>query len=282
MKKVMLIIMIMGTLIISNAQTDCDYNPYSYKEKQAAQKRISIEGYQELIAKECDTSLLRTSIERYNSTKDVIPESIFDLYTIAGCNCPEIIDFAIDLIVNSPDKEARKFAIGMLGFRKNYNAIPLLLNHVKKDISPDEKIIVAITLAALDRKTEALEILNGNCYALDDMNNDCILCYVIFFDQLTAINYFEYYFNKPETQLEAACWLAMCGVSDKTFPLFVEFLKNNTTYERGTSYSLVGLAAIGTEEALEIIRQQTKNNTYLIARSATLIFDRLMKERSEK
>ena len=99
----------------------------------------------------------------------------------------------------------------------------MLLHQVKKEISSDEKIEIATSLAVLGKKEEALDILNCNCYGMDNMDNICVNSYFYLFDKILAINYFDYYFNKPETQLEAACWLARLGINDKTFPLFEEF-----------------------------------------------------------
>ena len=255
-----------------------DYNTYRYEERKIETEQYSAHMRQVFLTKECNTLELQKLIDTYNVDKRTEA-----LYVInSDCNCPEVIDFAIDLINTSPDKEARKIAIRMLGFRLYYDAIPLLLNHVKKEISPDEKIMVAGALASLGKKSEASEILDCNCYNMDDMADDCIYTYVDMFDKPTAMKYFEHYFNKPETQLEAACWLAICGIYDKTFPLFVEFLENNTTYSRGIDYSLCGLVAIGTDEALDIIKQQTKHDTYLIARSATLILENLDRGRRKK
>jgi HEAT repeat protein len=193
-----------------------------------------------------------------------------------------VFAFAFDLINSSSDGEARKMAIEMLGHRMYYDAIPLLLSHVKKDISLKEKIAIGKALAFMDRKADAVEILDCNCYGMEYMDNDCIETYFFLLDQLTAIKYFEYYFNKPETQLEAASKLASLGFYDKTFPLFVEFLENNSTYKRETVYSLAGLAAIGTEEALEVIKKYAKNDQTLTSNTAASILDEVMKGRKEK
>jgi hypothetical protein len=278
MKKVIISLILVGAVLTAFAQTEDNYNPYRYEEWKTESEQDYVYIAQKFLLKECDSLELQAQIEKYNTTNNtqVLQTICWDY------NCSEVIDFAIDLITTSSNEKARQIAIVLLGFRKYYDAIPLLLDHVKKEILYDEKITVASTLATLGRKTEALEILECNCYTMDYMDDECINSYFYSFDQSTAIKYFDYYFNKPETQLEAACWLARCGIYDKTFPLFVEFLKNNTTYERATSYSLVGLAAIGTEDAIEIIKQQTKNNIYLIARSATLILDRIEKGRREE
>jgi hypothetical protein len=263
---------------IGFSQEDCDYNPYRYEEWKIITEQVYAEIYQEFSVKKCDILQLERLIEDYNTTKD-----IQYLHTInANYNCSKVIDYAIDLIKTSHEEEARKIAIGMLGFRKHYEAIPLLLNHVKKDISSDEKIVIATTLAILGRKTEALDILNCNCYSMDYMNNTCVYNYFHLFDKITAINYFDYYFNNPQTQVEAASWLARLGICDKTFSVFVKFLKTNTTYQRETEYIFVGLAAIGTEEALELIRKYAKREESLISQSAVNILDRVIRERRLK
>jgi hypothetical protein len=279
MKKLILSLIILGGVLRSNAQTqeESDYNPYRYEEWKTSNEQAYAQEHQEFLAKECDALELQAFIEKYNVSKD-----IQFLYVIGEYNCSKIIDFAIDLIKTSPDKEARKMAIVMLGYRRYYDASQLLLNYVKNDISSDEKITIAKTLISLNRKIEALEILDCNCYNMNEMDDNCIWTYFDSFDKSTAIKYFEYYFNKPETQLEAACWLARLGVYNKTFPLFIEYLKNSTAYSRGTEYALGGLAAIGTEEALDIIEQYAKNDTSLIGRTATIILDNIMRGRRIK
>ena len=268
----------MGAFIIANAQSDCDYNPYRYNERKAEAEQSSAQARQEFYAKECDTLLLQELYKRYNETKD-----IGYLDEIMSLNCSDLVDFAFDLFKTSPDEKVRQIAIIILGTQKYYDVVPLLLNQVKKDISFKEKMRIARILAtSFDRKTEALEILDCNCYDMDYMDDNCIYSYFELFDHSTAIKYFEHYFNKPETQLEAACWLAQFGVYDKTFPLFVEYLKNNTSYERETVYSLVGLAAIGTEEAFETIKEYAKNTEGLTSDTATRILDTIMKERRIK
>ena len=273
MKKTTLATIILGVFIIANAQTEKEYNPYRYEEKKAIQEQIRAEQYQEFLAKKCDALQLQELIENYNTTKN--SQHLYGMYDY---NCSEAIDYAIDLLNTSSDKEARKVAITMLGFSRYHDAIPLLLSHVKNDISSDEKIAIAKALVILNKKTEALEILDSNCYDMDDMTNDCIYTYFNLFDKATALKFFEHYFNKPETQLEAACKLAALGIYEITFPLFVEFLENNTTYSRGIVYSLCGLAAIGTEEAFDIIKKYAKNDGTLISGTATHILD-VIKER---
>lgn len=281
MKKVLFILgfTLWGGCLWAQDIPDCDYNPYRYEEWKNGVAQAYKEIREEFLKEPCDLKALEEYIEGYNETQD-----IQFLYSINGnCNCFEVIDYAKSLIDTSPNEDVRCLAIGMLGFRRQYEYIPSLLKHLEKDISPTEKIAIASTLGVLGEISKAFEIFEQYCYAMEDMNYSCQYYYFHIFDKQAAIKYFDYYFNKPETQLEAACSLAKLGVYDKTFPLFVKFLKDNTIYERETDYSLVGLAAIGTTEAFEIIKQQTKNSTDgLIARTATNILNRIINERRAK
>lgn len=271
MKRIILSLVLFVSLGAVFAQ---EYNPYRYEEWKKTQNQASAREREEFLAKKCDGVSLQSLIKNYDATKNIeVLEKIRYNY-----NCPEIINLSVELITTSLDEEARKIAIQMLGSMMHYDAIPLLLDHVEKEISSDEKILIAFTLAILDRKKEALKILECNCYEMDDIDNTCSHAYSFLFDKSVALKYFEYYFEKSQAQMEAASMLATLGVYDKTFPLFVEFLKNNTTYKRGTVYSLTGLAAIGTDEALEIIEYYAENGKGLISRTAEQVLDRMKKE----
>ena len=279
MKKVMLMIMILGALIIANAQMEDNNNPFRYKDEwRTEREQAYAEVRQEFLAIACDTAQLQSFIGSYNTTKDVMY-----LHAInRNCNCSEVNNYAIDLINTSSNEEARKIAIGMLGFRRYYEAIPLLLNQVKRDISPNEKIIIATTLDVLDSKIEALDIFNCNCYAMDHFDNICVDYYFYLFDRQIAQKYFEHFLNKPHTQVEAASYLAKLGVSDKAFPIFAEFLKNNTAYQNETEIALLGLAAIGTEEAFELVNIYSQSKNEMIAKSAQQIYKNYYLERRKQ
>ena len=259
--------------------TDSDYNPFRYSEEwKNREEQVAIETYQEFLVKECDTMLLHSFMEDYNTTND-----FRSLYAINGLgNCPEVIDYIINIINTSSDKEARKYAIGMLGFRRCYDAIPFLLNHAKKDILPDEKIAIAVTLNILDEKTEAFNMFNCNCYLIDNMDYYCVKYYIDLSDRSISLKYFDYYLNKPHTQIEAASYLAKLGFCDKVFPVFAEFLKNNTAYQRETEIALLGLATIWTEEAFELIRIQTQSKNEKIAKRAQEIYESYYLKRKGK
>jgi hypothetical protein len=266
--------------VTTQEQENMYYNPFRYSEEWKTQmKQAYAEVYQEFLAKECDTLLLYQLIENYNKTQDIQA-----LYSMNGyCNCPEVIDYAIDLITTSLDEEARKIAIGMLGFRRHYDAIPLLLNHVKNNISSEEKIAIAATLNVLNRRTDAMDIFNCNCYDMEYMNNTCVDYYFYLSeDRLIGFKYFDYFLNKPQTRVEAASYLAKLGIEDKTFSVFEEFLKNNTVYQRETEISLLGLAAIGTEKSFELIKMMAQSENEMTAKRAQEIYNNYYVERRQK
>jgi hypothetical protein len=282
MQKIIVSLVIVGGFLTSNAQTqeESDYNPFRYSEEWKIElEQASAEIYQEFLARECNASELQTFIEKYNANKDIQL-----LYVIGEYNCSKVIDFAIDLINTSSDIDARKLAIGMFGFRRYYEVIPLLLNRAKEEsISPNEKIAIAATLVLLDKKPAALEIFNCNCYALDYMDHTCVSYYFYLSeDRLTGFKYFDCFLNKPQTKVEAASYLAKLGVEDKTFPVFEEFLKNNTVYQDETEISLLGLAAIGTEKSFELLKMMTQNENEKIAKRAEEIYKNYYTERGKK
>ena len=261
----------------TQVQKNTYYNPFRYREEwKTERERTAVEVRQTFLSNECDALALQTLIEKYNTTKDIQV-----LYALCEYNCTGFIDFALDLINTSSDEGARKIAIGALGFRKYYEVIPLLLNLVKKEgTSSEEKIKIAETLDVLDRKTEALDIFNCNCYTLDYMESACVTYYFYLSeDRTTGFKYFNYFLNKPQTRVEAASYLAKLGVEDKTFTVFEEFLKNNTIYQPETDIALLGLASIGTEKSFELLKIMTQSENGMIAKRAQEIYKNYYIER---
>ena len=67
----------------------------------------------------------------------------------------------------------------------------------------------------------------------------------------SAINFFNAQLKQEEHKLYAALFLAQLGEYKQTFPIFVAALSSDDEYEVHTA--IMGLATIGTEEALELI-----------------------------
>ncbi len=72
--------------------------------------------------------------------------------------------------------------------------------------------------------------------------------------------------------------MAQLGEYDKTFPIFEEAISNGT----GINAALYGLAAIGTEEAFQLIREQTQNKNEMIAKTAKRILQYIDIKRRDK
>jgi hypothetical protein len=184
------------------------------------------------------------------------------------------------IIDNSPNEKMRIESIEILRFRFQYDAIPFLLNHLKKELSIKEQLSTARALMTLGEKTRSMEIFERHCYNMEEMCDECFFNYQFTDDDEAAIRYFNYFFEKPQTQIEAACELARLGITDRTFPFFVELLKENDLVK--STCALVGLAAIGTNESFEIIKQQTTNKDGLISQAANRILNTIIKERKAR
>jgi hypothetical protein len=254
---------------------NCDYNPYRYKERREAELFDLEEIRTNFISMQCDKIYTKQLIEEYNKSKD-----IQYLYTInSQCNCPEVVDYAKLLIDSSQNEDVRCLAIGMLGFRRQYDAIPLLFRHLEKDISPIEKIAVASTLSVLEEQTKALEIFERYCYEMEEMNNQCFFNYYYRLDKQNAIKYFEYYFyNIPNCKLRAATRLAELG--QFTYSQFINLIDIND--EKKANWAIFGLAAIGTTEALAFIKEQTDSKYSDIAKNADFVLNYIKMKRREK
>jgi len=113
-----------------------------------------------------------------------------------------------------------------------------------------------------------------NC--LDD---DCAKLYFTIGGE-PAINYFSYCLENEESNLIAALKLAQLGEYERTYPVFVEVLKNEDTDNMFSA--MQGLAAIGTPETFALIRAQTQNENTYIAKQAQYIFDYINRKRREQ
>ena len=87
MKRIMLILIILGGFIMVNAQMDKEYNTYRYEERKAETEQINTMQYQEFLTRECDALELKTLIKDYNMTKN----SQY-LHAISGYNCSEVTE----------------------------------------------------------------------------------------------------------------------------------------------------------------------------------------------
>jgi HEAT repeat protein len=195
-------------------------------------------------------------------------------------NCDTIIPFLRELIISDPNEEVRCDALLLLGWRHPHNEIPFLVEYAKKDISSTEKIAVAAVLSVLEAYPQALEILDKYCMETEEINEKCIWAYYSAGNNSSSLRFFDYYFDKPKYRVFAALKLAELGVYDKTYPVFVNALRSES--QSVVHMAIFGLAAVGTEEAFQLLRDQTRSKDEFIARDAQFIFDYIEKHKEDK
>jgi tetratricopeptide (TPR) repeat protein len=102
-----------------------------------------------------------------------------------------------------------------------------------------------------DLKEKAITMLDEICYEAEaDVLTTCILSYFnLKCDK--AIKFFNAQLEQEEFKLYAALFLARLGEHKQTFPIFAAALSSDDEYEVHTA--ILGLAAINTEEATELI-----------------------------
>ncbi|MCL2130831.1 MAG: hypothetical protein FWH36_00020 [Lentimicrobiaceae bacterium] len=275
-------------------QKESNYNPYKYgREEYNRIKFDLIQNY----GTDKDCEMAKKLVNRYYEKLEYMLKTKEDvglfliLKRISLFQCEESYDFFKNMVKTDTSEENRCYAIMVLGWMRNVEFIGFLKEHLKEEgLSSKEKFAIANALHNIGRYNdrqdiidEAVKILNELCY---DENlgvvHSCIWEYYSMGGQ-PALDFFYYYLEKDNSRLSAAQRLAELGGLKEyeiTFPIFVEALRSGD--ENDIHIAIFGLAAIGTEEAFELIREQTKSENEFIARRAQFIFDNIDKKRREK
>jgi len=306
MKKLMLIISLLGVFIIANAQVDKneilerlklellpqtkDYNPYQY-----ARERYIIDNLDVWMRHEkgnCERG--KELIEMFynnNDTTEFYRDKVDYIIDIALFKCQQAYDFLEDQIKNNPSEKIRCKAIEYLAWSLNSNYVPCIMEYAKRDsLSVQEKSAIAkafttfgIYASHSDLKEEAIKILDETCYdfSSDDIQQGCALTYYKLGGE-AAINYHTLLLEQREGFRRAAIAgiIAELGDYETTFPMFVEAIERGTTND--ILIAIDGLKVIGTEEALRLIEEQTQNKNEKIAKKAQEVLGELDKKRREE
>jgi HEAT repeat protein len=125
--------------------------------------------------------------------------------------------------------------------------------------------------ATPDLKEKSITILDEICYdAPLEVLATCILNYFNI-GESAAIKFFNSHLEKEEFKLYAALFLAQLGEHKQTFPIFAAALSSEDEYEVHTA--IMGLAAIGTEEAIELILNLPPEKNRLTLRERLINFN---------
>jgi len=120
-------------------------------------------------------------------------------------------------------------------------------------------------------KEQSVNLLDEICVdASVDILGSCIFNYFNLGDS-AAINFFNAHLEKEEYRVYAALFLAQLGEHKTTFPIFAEALSSDDEYEVHTA--IIGLAAIGTEEALDLITKLPPEKNRVTLRERLINFN---------
>ena len=233
-----------------------------------------------------DCHLVKESIEKFYAAnpKERYEHPVGYIRYIGYFQCREAYDFLETQIKENPLEEDRCAAITTLAQKLNPDYLPCILEYAeKKSLSINEKYALASAYTVFgiyndrpDLIEKAVIILDELCYDYKNgVVHDCIWEYFKIGGQ-PALDFFYYYLEKNNSRLVAAQKLAELGGLNeykKTFPIFIEAI--NSGNQNDIHIALYGLAAIGTEDAFELIRKQTKSDNEFIAKEAKWILENI-------
>lgn len=278
MKKTILTLSLLGIIITLSAQAgDYDYNPYEYAREELFLTSLSVRELYE--SDDCKTA--GELIHRFHKANAAgnDEEKYSLIRTLSFYQCRESYDFFETQIRSNPSETDRCNTIMYFAWMLNPDYLPCILEYAKKDkLSIQEKAALATAFMVFgvhasypNLKEQSIQILDEICYdAPADVLESCILSYFNLGGNL-AIDFFRSHLKQQEFKLYAALLLAQLGEHKITFPIFVEALDSKDTYEIHIAVS--GLAAIGTEEALELILKLDPSKNKYTPRSARWMFD---------
>lgn len=274
-------------------KVDNDYNPYQHQREDY--NRRALELMQEGESEDCEK--LKDAIDEYYERVEYMHETkehvdfFYALASISKFQCPEAYDFIKNIIKTDTSEKLRYDAILFLAQMRSPKSIPFLQEHLKKeDLSHKERFAVAAAFSRIGVHNNLQDIINEAIKILDELCYDykygvvynCIWEYYSIGGQ-PALDFFYYHLERENSRISAAHKLAQLGglkEYEATFPIFVEALHNGD--ETDIHIAIFGLAAIGTEEAFELIREQTKSENKFIASQAKWIFTRIDQKRRDK
>jgi hypothetical protein len=234
-----------------------EYNPYEYAKEELFLTSFGLRERYE--SNDCADA--RGFINRfYNANvRGDEKEKYNCLRAISFFECSESYTFLENQIKQSPVETDRCQAIMFLAWMMNPNYLPTFLEYAKKrNLSIEEKAAIATAFMVFgvhgsypDLKDKSIALLDEICYEAEaDVLANCILSYFNLKGD-PALKFFNSHLEKKEFKLYAALFLAKLGEHKQTFPIFATALNSNDEYEVHTA--VLGLAAIGTEEAIELI-----------------------------
>jgi len=296
MKKLLLIFSFFGIFIALSAQIeDGEYNPWKYMREELVLSRLEmLKTMDRLDCEKVKEEITHLDALRKDKLEEdsLIVDAYFSLRNISFFQCSESYNYLKHLIKTDTSEHFRCYAITLLGWMRNTESIAFLKELLKKEgLTKDERYNAVLAYCQIAIASERQDLMdesdrlvdefcgNKNGTAYNCLDEDCTTLYFTI-GGAPAIDYFSYCLENETNSLIAALKLAQLGEYEKTYPVFVEVLKNEDI--DNIFSALQGLAAIGTPETFELIRAQTQNENSFIAKQAQYIFEYIDRKRREQ
>ena len=181
------------------------------------------------------------------------------LKSISFVRCPESFRFLETQINNSHSETDRCNALVNLAWMLDSDELPVIQQYANKlSLSVQEKSAVAAALMIYGVHDSLPRLVARSLQMLDEICSDTSLyvlenCIVSYFLEggNSALKFFTSQLQQEKYKLYAALFLARLGEHKQTFPIFAVALNSEDDYEVHTA--ILGLAAMGTEEAVQLI-----------------------------
>ena len=259
-----------------NAQTlNYNYHPYECAQEELFINSTSFRARHE--SHDCNRAIEIINTFYNAETKDEEKRNI--IKSVSFLPCAESYHFLETVIKNGTSETDRCHALINLAWMRNPNQLPTVLEYSRNlTLSVREKAAVATALAIygtndslsslIEKSITILNEIGYNCP--EDVLEHCILSYWMIGGE-AALNFFSVHLEKEEYRLYAALFLAQLGEYKQTFPIFKSALSSDDEYEVHTA--IMGLATIGTEEALELITNLPPEKNRCAPKIARFNFD---------
>jgi len=232
-------------------------HPYEYAQEELFINSSSFRERHE--SHDCETA--RALINRFHNAeaKENHEEKWNTLKSVSFVPCAESYHFLETVIKTGRSETDRCHALINLSWMRNPDKLPVILEYSKKlTLSMREKAAVATALTIYGIRDSLPHLVEQSITILDEIGYDCpedvlehcILSYWMIGGD-AALNFFNSQLEQEKNKLYAALFLAQLGEHKQTFPIFAAALSSDDEYEVHTA--IIGLAAIGTEEAIELI-----------------------------
>jgi len=280
MKKITLIISLLGVFIMANAQVD-NYNPYQHlREEQIKSIQESKEERKNFDCESVKESIEKAISEYLESKQGLILDFLGSFY------CPEVNSLMKIFLNSEEDAAIRRDMIHFLGRMPDETNASFLFEFSKNPkITDKEKISIAESLCGFEKYDLAIELLNSFCLDENGISDwECITAYELSGERNIALKFYNDLFDRMKIEnnrarlFGAAFGLASLGEYEKAYPVILESLESSTS-QHGVRSALFALAIIGDEKAFEIIKEYAQHENTFIASYANFILDYIERER---